>query len=136
MDTNLKQYNIYVGFPGEYIDENTEYMYTVLCSNDEEANEIAYMESRNQYDTYEGSRYVKSYDDFVNILLKEQGLSDKDVPKEILLDALDMYNVARNSTFDYYAKLTSMDTISQDNLILNYSFEDDYDICETSSSGD
>lgn len=120
--TNAKEYNIYAGLGGGF--GGARYQYTGLFNSEEEALEEAYAVACEEYESYEGTGGLMTYEDAL-----EEAEGNESTADEILEQEKDEW-------ISYKAVLTSEDTgIPEDDLIRDYIIEDGNSIGEASSQG-
>lgn len=119
--TNAKEYNIYAGLGGGF--GGARYQYTGLFNSEEEALEEAYAVACEEYEAYEGTGGIMTYED----ALKEAE-GDESIANEILEQEKDDW-------ISYEVALTSEDGIPEDFLIRDHIIEDGDSVGEANSQG-
>ena len=121
----MKQYNIYAGLGGNFEDAN--YHYTTLCETEDEALNEAYECACEEYEQYGRLHGLLSWEDAVNSYCEELGISQEELEDtdEESLAIEEYYNEVRENWLAYHIVLTEEDDIDQEDLILDYVFEDD-----------
>ncbi len=109
----LINYNIYAGKKGEM-----RYLYTTLCKNLLEADELAKQELELEYELYNGT---KTYED----ALEEAELRFKEscvtyTSRDLHNRASNIYDIWRQNWGSFYAVSLAEDTIPREDLILDY----------------
>lgn len=112
----LQRYNIYAGLGGSF--GGAFYQFTTLAESEEDAAEMAWEAAIAEYETYEGNNGISSYED-VRSENYDPDYTDEDYEA--------IYNEERESWLDYYAILTSEDSLGEEDLILDYIVEDEVD---------
>lgn len=110
----LQRYNIYAGLGGSF--GGAFYQFTTLAESEEDAANMAWEAAIAEYETFEGNNGISSYEDVRNENY------DPDYTDE---DYEAIYNEERESWLDYYAVLTSEDSLDESDLILDYIIEDE-----------
>lgn len=110
----LQQYNIYAGLGGSF--GGAFYQFTTIAESEGDANEMAWEAAVAEYETYEGTNGISSYED-----VRRENY-DPDYTDE---DYEAIYNEEREAWLDYYAVLTSEDDLDESELILDYVVEDE-----------
>lgn len=110
---NLKQYNVYAGLGGGF--GGAFYQFTTLAESEDDANELAYEAAIAEYESYEGTKGLRTIEDIRDE--EDQTLSDEDIEE--------IYCSEREDWLEYYVVLTSEDDIDEEELILDYIIDDE-----------
>lgn len=128
-----KSYNIYAWIGNGF--ECPEYKYTDLFDSYDDAEQCAYEEARESYESESGIHGIPSYQDIVEQYCEEEDLEEEELTKYDYQNIDEMYNEAREDWLCYKVVLTEEDNIDKEDLILNYVVEDGSPD-EAPSSGD
>ncbi len=133
---NLKEYNIYAGLGGSF--GGAQYMYTTLCESEEEAEQEAYEQARDEYESYSGCHNgLMTWEEAMTEA--ESQLSEDENEDDLEALAEEIYYETREGWLDYCAILTSEDTKTpKDSLIKGYLIEEECgdSTCEVSCEGE
>lgn len=99
----MEKYNIYAGLGGGF--GGAQYLYTVKTENREEAEEIAYEEALDLYESFAGNYNLLSWSDCANQL----GIDPCTEDDNLIAEVDELYNEEMENWIEYYAILTSKD---------------------------
>lgn len=106
-----KEFNIYAGLGGSF--GGASYHSTILAKDINEASNYAYECARDEYEMYEGTRGIKSWNDVAFDL----GFNPEDMIEEEEEEVFEVYNEEVEGWICYYAILTSEDSIPEEDLV-------------------
>ena len=103
----MNQYNIYAGLNGSF--GGCKYQYTTSCKSIEEAEDIAFKEACEIYESQVGYHGIIGIDDVINRYCYDTGINETDLDEEDMDNITDEYNDEREEWISYKAILTSED---------------------------
>ena len=111
---NLRmKYNIYAGLSGGF--GGASYQYTTDCDNQDEAEDLAYQQAVEEYESYEGLHGIRGWEEIAEDYCEENNIAREDINEETI-DAI--YSEEVESWIDYYAVLTDEDDLDPEELDL------------------
>lgn len=119
----MKQYNIYAGLGGQF--GGATYQYTTLCETIDDALDEAYFAACADYEEYEGTHGIASYEDILEEYCTENSLRRDTLSEQDEMNINDTYHTEVEDWIAYHAIPTEEDDIDQEDLILGYIVEDD-----------
>lgn len=119
----MKQFNIYAGLRGGF--GGATYQYTTICESIDEALDEAFTCAWEDYDAFEGTRGLSSYENVTERYCMEHDLTKDKLSEEDYDFINDIYTDIAEDWLAYHAIPTEEDDIDQEHLILGYVIEDD-----------
>lgn len=107
----LKEFNIYEGLGGGF--GGASYHSTILAESQQEADEYAYALACETFESYEGERSIRSWDECAEDLDIDPNTN---YPDEIAA-VNEEYDNERDTWIEYYSMLTEEDDIPEDKLV-------------------
>lgn len=96
-------YNIYVGLTGSF--GGAQYIGTIECADQAEADDYAYEQAIYEYESYEGLHGIRSIEDIAD----ENGLDLNDISD--YEEAKDLYDTEVDDWIEYYTILMEEDDV-------------------------
>lgn len=115
------KYNIYAGLDGSF--GGASYQYTTDCDNQDEAEDLAYQQAVEEYESFEGLHGIRDREEIAEDYCEENNIAREDIDEGIIDD---IYYEEVESWIAYYAIPTEEDDLDPEELDLR--------LCDDSTS--